>query len=150
MIRRIRFDSSNKNNIFNNYDRNNVSFGGPLYKYGIPRRDLDEFRPQPMDREEKEPPMIKYGYPQAPFEPDETNINNTERTTVPEEESRFKYGIPQTIDDSEESDENIAEELNSVLFGEEDDDAFPKAEAPKQKTSYLKRLWLAILGKDTQ
>ena len=148
MIRKIRLDSGNKNNTFNSYGSNNVSFGGQKMKYGFPRQDWDNFRPQPMSREE-EPPMIKYGYPQAPFEPDETNDNNnTEKPDISGEKSRFKYAIPQPFVDSEESDEDFIEELNKDFFGDEQEPS--NAEAPKQKTSYFKRLWFAIFGKDAQ
>ena len=151
MIRRIRFDSSVKNNNYTTI-QNSVSFGGPLIKYGFPQRDWDEFRPLPT-KMEKEPPMIKYGYPQIPFETEETTVDNTEKTDIPEEEILIKYGIPQPFDEPEESDEDVGREIIKDLFPEEDyGDGVekPKAEAPKQKTSYFKRLWCAILGKDTQ
>ena len=146
MIRRIKFDSGNKNNTFNNYGSNNVSFGGPKIKYGFPQRDWDEFRPQPMSREEEEPPMIKYGYPQAPFELDETTVNDTKSTNISREKSRYKYAIPQTLVAPKESDEDIAREINEDLFCEEE----TLKEEASQKTSYFKRLWFAILGKDAQ
>ncbi|MBQ7450579.1 hypothetical protein IJS77_04110 [bacterium] len=147
MIRKIRFDSGTTINKFNNY-RKNVSFGSDLIKYGIPNRwhespgprNTDSFSPHTDNEERNEPPIVKYGYPE--ILPQSKNKDTDE----------VARAISQTPVSREEDYDELAKSVNEDLFGndEEDEAETVKEKADKQKPSYFKRLWYAIIGKDVK
>ena len=163
MIRKIKFESRFNSQFLQ--QKNNVSFGsGPLIVYGIPNRwegsyspkssrstivkygVPDRFDPQSFN-DDAEPPLIKYGIPDSGIN-DESEIEQDfepEADNNPESEVLIKYGIPHR-------------ERSIMILDNEEKSPIEEIKTPKikridvtkkpHKTSYFKRLWFAILGKD--
>ena len=87
MIRKIRFDSGYKNNNRINYS-NSISFEGSKMKYGFPRNyDSFDTTSAPVQKEESEPTIVKYGVPSVSNQNEEEFIKSLNEDLFDDDDS---------------------------------------------------------------
>ena len=149
MIRIIsrNFGAPKFSSTINNQNINTNFNGSPRIMYGIPSRwERDSF-----ERPYRPEPLIKYG---VPDEPAREEISSDD-AVVNEEDQMIIYGIPDEPNPYEPiPDEQTIKNEERIIFDknkaktEETPDEVETPSSQKEKPSYFKRLWFAILGKD--